>query len=115
MFDIFRIFTLKQQKFSQSDPVLIRPKLASFLIQSDPVLIRAHLCHRPLITPVNPIELVNTKPVKRWNFRKANWEKFSNFLESGIDSQGPDKAGRGVAMPWGSTFREGGTFGEKKE
>jgi len=27
----------------QSDPVLIRPKLASVLIQSDPVLIRAHL------------------------------------------------------------------------
>jgi len=28
----------------QSNPVLIRPKLASVLIQSDPVLIRAHLC-----------------------------------------------------------------------
>jgi len=42
-FDIFRIFTLKQQTFSQSDPVLIRPKLASVLIQSDPVLIRTHL------------------------------------------------------------------------
>jgi len=27
----------------QSDPVLIRPKLASVLIQSDPALIRAHL------------------------------------------------------------------------
>ena len=50
--DIFRIITLKQQKFSQSDPVLIRQfwkkiavrsspvrqKLASVLIQSDPVL-----------------------------------------------------------------------------
>jgi len=48
---------LKQQKFSQSDPVLIRqlkkrqsdsvlirPKLASVLIQSDPVMIRANLC-----------------------------------------------------------------------
>jgi len=47
--------TLNQQQFSQSDPVLIhqfskklqsdpvliRPKLASVLIQSDPVLIRA--------------------------------------------------------------------------
>ena len=56
-FDIFRIITLKQQKFSQSDPdliqqiskklqsdpVLIRPKLVSVLVQSDPVLIRAHL------------------------------------------------------------------------
>jgi len=42
VFDNFRIITLKQQKFPQSDPVLIRPKLASVLIQSDPVLIRAH-------------------------------------------------------------------------
>jgi len=55
--DVFRIITSKQQIFSQSDPVLIhqfsqkllsdpvliRPKLASVLIQSDPVLIRAHL------------------------------------------------------------------------
>jgi len=54
-----RITTLKQQNFSQSDlvlicqfseklqsdSVLIRPKLASVLIQSDPVLIRAHLCY----------------------------------------------------------------------
>jgi len=43
IFDILRIITLKQQKFSQSDPVLFRPKLASVLIHSDPVLIRAHL------------------------------------------------------------------------
>jgi len=57
IFDIFRIITLKQQNFSQSDPVLIRqflkkflsdpvlirPKSASVVIQSDPVLIRAHL------------------------------------------------------------------------
>jgi len=28
----------------ESDAVLIRPKLASVLIQSDPILIRAHLC-----------------------------------------------------------------------
>ena len=53
---MFRIITEKNQKFSQSDPVLIRQfskklqsdpvlirtKLASVLIQSDPV--RAHLC-----------------------------------------------------------------------
>ena len=53
---MFRIITLKQKIFSQSDPVLIRqsskklqsdpvliwPQLASPLIQSDPVLIRAH-------------------------------------------------------------------------
>jgi len=40
---MFKTITLKQQKFSQFDPVLIRPELASVLIQSDPVLIRAHL------------------------------------------------------------------------
>jgi len=58
-FDIFRIISnhIKTTKVSQSDPVLnrqfskklqsnpalIRPKLASVLIQSDTVLIRAHL------------------------------------------------------------------------
>jgi len=50
-FDMFKIITLKQQKFSQSDPVLIRQ--ISKKLQSDPVLIRqklasvlirAHLC-----------------------------------------------------------------------
>jgi len=39
IFDVFRIIILKQQKFSQSDPALIRPKLAS-------VLIHAYLCYR---------------------------------------------------------------------
>jgi len=57
MFDMFKITTLKKQKISLSDPILIRqfsiklqsgpvpirPKLASVLIQSDPVLIRARL------------------------------------------------------------------------
>jgi len=57
---MFKIITLKQENFSQSDPVpirqnskklqsepvLIRPKLASVLIQSDPVLIRGHLCSK---------------------------------------------------------------------
>jgi len=52
-----RIITLKQEKLSQSDPilirklskklqsdpVLIRPKLASVLIQSELVLVRTHL------------------------------------------------------------------------
>jgi len=37
IFDMFKILTLKQEKFSQSDPFLIRSKLAS-------VLIRAYLC-----------------------------------------------------------------------
>jgi len=63
IFDIFRIITLKQKKtFSvrsspdppifkklQSDPVLIRQKLASVLIQSDPILIRAHLCEQAIV------------------------------------------------------------------
>jgi len=43
--DMFRIITLKQHKFYQSDPVLVLPKLASLLIQSDPawsVLISDH-------------------------------------------------------------------------
>jgi len=54
-----------KKKFSQSDqvlirqfskklqsyPVMIRPKLASVLIQSDPVLIRAHLCKAAQYTP----------------------------------------------------------------
>ena len=61
IFYIFRIITLKQQKFSESDPVLIlqflkklqsdpvltRQKLASDLMQSAPVLIRAHLSCLP--------------------------------------------------------------------
>jgi len=34
----------QSSKKLQSDPVLIRPNMASVLIQSDPVLIRAHLC-----------------------------------------------------------------------
>jgi len=39
---IFRIITLKQQKFCQSNPVPIRQ--FSKKLQSDPVLIRVHLC-----------------------------------------------------------------------
>jgi len=42
IFDTFRIITLKQKIFSQSDPVLIYQ--FSKRLQSDPVLIRAHLC-----------------------------------------------------------------------
>ena len=41
IFDMFRIITLKQQKFSLSDPVLIRQ--FSKKLQSDPVLIRPKL------------------------------------------------------------------------
>ena len=66
IFYIFKIITLKQEKFSrtdpvlihqistklQSDPILIRPKLASVLIQSDPVLICAYLWQLPLKAPI---------------------------------------------------------------
>ena len=49
------IITLKQQKFSQSDPVLIRQFYKKIAVRSspdpakigfslDPILIRAHLC-----------------------------------------------------------------------
>jgi len=62
IFDIFRIITLKQQKFSQSDPVLIRQFSKKIVVRSspdpakigfspDPVLIRAHLCKIPNIPP----------------------------------------------------------------
>jgi len=71
-FGIFRIITLKQQKFSQSypvvilqfwkklqyDPVLIRPKLASVLVQSWSVLISA-LCWKPLPSTMNFFEKVH--------------------------------------------------------
>ena len=46
--------------------------------------------HRPsLIVPVNPIQPVKTKPVKRWNFRKANWEKFSKLADQAVSSLPP--------------------------
>ena len=41
IFDMFKIITLKQEKFSQSDPVLIRQ--ISKTLQCDPVLIRPKL------------------------------------------------------------------------
>ena len=46
IFDIFRIITLKQQKFSQSDPVLIR----------------AHLCHVGNSNHNHPGRIQNTEP-----------------------------------------------------
>ena len=46
--------------------------------------------HRPsLITPDNPIKPIPTKPVKRWNFRKARWDQFTNLVDSGTDSLPP--------------------------
>jgi len=72
------IITSKQQKFSksdpalihqfwkklQSDPVLIRPKLASGLIQSDPVLICAHLCSLAHIW-IDFVWTFSPKPMKK--------------------------------------------------
>ena len=41
--------------------------------------------HRPsMITPENPIEPIKTKPLKRWNFRKARWDQFTNQVELGV-------------------------------
>ena len=43
--------------------------------------------HRPLaIQPINPIQPLTTKPVLRWNFRKACWEQFTNLIESVVDA-----------------------------
>ena len=60
---IFRMITLKQQKFSQSGPVLIRPKLAS-------VLIRAHLWKVPLF------------PRLKFDYKNLKWKNimFRTFL-----------------------------------
>jgi len=76
IYDMVRIMTLKQQKFSQSDPVLIRqfskklksdpflirPKLALVLIQSYPVLIRAHLC-RVVVRDEQTVKFFSPSPV----------------------------------------------------
>ena len=43
--------------------------------------------HRPtFISPINPIVSTQTIPLKRWNFRKANWQLFVSILnrETGI-------------------------------
>ena len=42
--------------------------------------------HRPsLIISANPLKLVQSKPVKRWNFRKANWAKFTHLVQNKIN------------------------------
>ena len=77
MFDIFRIITLKQQKFSETDPVLIRQFWKNCSpIQSwpgkigfspDPVLIRAHLCKEAVLNTIrfpdrDPTGFCNSEP-----------------------------------------------------
>ena len=43
--------------------------------------------HRPsLISSDNTIVPIPTKPMKRWNFRKANWTQFTNLVDSEIDT-----------------------------
>ena len=38
--------------------------------------------HRPsLILPVNPIRPIPSKAVKRWNFRRANWLRFTRLVD----------------------------------
>ena len=59
----------------QSDPVVIRPKLASVLIQSDPVLVRAHLC--PVLSLLGILSL----DWKFWPFLGI-WGFFRDFWKS---------------------------------
>ena len=41
--------------------------------------------HRPsLIKPNSQISPIRSNPVKRWNFRKANWTKFRSLIEEGL-------------------------------
>ena len=42
--------------------------------------------HRPsLIVPDNPVTQISSRPVKRWNFRKANWNQFKDLVDAGTD------------------------------
>jgi len=91
IFDIFRIITLKQQKFSQSDPVLIRQlkkncgPIQSWSgqnwLQSDPVLIRVHLWIPDLLFAKEP-NLVQKRAkkepisMKRGEIRPNHFSKF---------------------------------------
>ena len=46
--------------------------------------------HRPsLIISESPISSIPSKPVKRWNFRKANWTQFVSLVDSGVDDLPP--------------------------
>ena len=40
--------------------------------------------HPSLLHPLDPISPVPTKNSKRWNFRKARWNQFTDLVESGI-------------------------------
>ena len=42
--------------------------------------------HCPIfISPINPIVPTQTIPLKRWNFRKANWQVFESILNRKTD------------------------------
>ena len=42
--------------------------------------------HRPsLIISANPLKLVQSKLVKRWDFRKVNWARFTHLVENKIN------------------------------
>ena len=46
--------------------------------------------HRPsLITAASPISCIPSKPVKRWNFRKADWTRFKDLVDQGVNSLPP--------------------------
>ena len=41
--------------------------------------------HRPsLISPFNPIRPIPSKAVKRWNFQRANWLRFTRLVDNKI-------------------------------
>jgi len=91
-FSYFQNNHIKQQKFSQSDPVLIRQyskklksdpvlirlKLASVLIQSDPVLIRVHLCS--IATKLRRLDACEEWKVVRWCRAQATSHKSQGDL-----------------------------------
>ena len=46
--------------------------------------------HRPsLITPVPLLTPTSSKPVRRWNFRKADWDKFKLLTNKAARTQPP--------------------------
>ena len=51
--------------------------------------------HRPsLIISESPISPIPSKPVKRWNFCKANWTRFESLVDSGVDNLPPPPLNR---------------------
>jgi len=69
IFDTFRIMTLKQKIFSQSDPVLIRQ--SSKKLQSDPVLIRPKLAS---------VLIQSWSALISDSYQRCSWRKWTSIL-----------------------------------